>query len=173
MVFYSKRGREDEDSVLDDGLDYFEFMTLILTETEVEEYRFDLQPQGLEEEQQKDEEKMPRRVQRRGGGRRGRQQRKDFQRDVLPSLSSLSRYEIIEDIHTIEELFKAAGSTWQSNFSQRGGGKNGRRGRRRLRGGSTLSPSPSPTVTFPPPLQQQQPDRREVGICINSNVVGN
>ena len=38
------RGREDEDSVLDDGLDYFEFMTLNLTETEVEEYRFDLQP---------------------------------------------------------------------------------------------------------------------------------
>ena len=123
--------------------------------------------------QQKDEEKMPRRVQRRGGGRRGRQQRKDFQRDVLPSLSSLSRYEITEDIHTIEELFKAAGSTWQSNFSQRGGGKNGR-GRRRLRGGSTLSPSPSPTVTttvFSLPLQQQQqqPDEREVGICINSN----
>ena len=152
MVFYSKRGREDEDSVLDDGLDYFEFMALNLTETGVEEYRFDLQPHGLEEEQQKDEEKMPRRVQR-----RGRQQRKDFQRDVLSSLSSLSRYEITEDIHTIEELFKAAGSTWQSNFSQRGGGKNGR-GRRRLRGGSTLSPSPSPTVTttvFPPPLQQQ------------------
>ena len=161
------RGAEDEDSVLDDGLDYFEFMTLNLTETGVQEYRFDLQPQGLEEEQQKDEEKMPRRVQRRGGGRRGRQQRKDFQRDVLPSLSSLSRYEITEDIHTIEELFKAAGSTWQSNFSQRGGGKNGR-GRRRLRGSSTLSPSPSPTVTttvFPPPLQQQQqPDEREVGI---------
>ncbi|RVW80877.1 hypothetical protein CK203_037315 [Vitis vinifera] len=93
-------------------------------ETEVEEHHCEPQPQALED--QKDDEKMLRRP-RKGQARRGRQ-RKDFQRDILPSLASLSRYEITEDIHTIEELFKATGSTWQSNLAQRGAAKSGRGG---------------------------------------------
>ncbi|CBI22271.3 unnamed protein product, partial [Vitis vinifera] len=148
------RGACDEDSVLD-GLDYFEFMTLNLTETEVEEHHCEPQPQALED--QKDDEKMLRRP-RKGQARRGRQ-RKDFQRDILPSLASLSRYEITEDIHTIEELFKATGSTWQSNLAQRGAAKSGR-GRRRLRGST---PSPTVTTVCPPPILLQ-PNSREVGL---------
>ncbi|KAI8017096.1 hypothetical protein LOK49_LG04G03447 [Camellia lanceoleosa] len=143
-------GTNDEEFV-PDGMDYFEFMTLKLTETEVEECCNNTYY---------DEESVPgptvlSKRPRRGQARRGRQ-RKDFQRDVLPGLISLSRYEVTEDLQVFEALFKESGFTWQPILSQRKAAKNGR-GRRRL-GGSL--PSPTQKVVCPPP--EQQPIYREL-----------
>ncbi|CAK9162963.1 unnamed protein product [Ilex paraguariensis] len=120
-------GLEDEETI-PDCMDYFEFMTLKLKDTKEEEYNY--KPTILES--QKEEEvgaiSLPKRP-RRGQARRGRQ-RKDFQRDILPGLVSLSKHDMIEDLQTFEELLRASGCSWQSRLSQRNAAKNSR-GRRR------------------------------------------
>ncbi|XP_021761558.1 uncharacterized protein LOC110726392 [Chenopodium quinoa] len=52
-------------------------------------------------------------------GRTRRSKRKDFQREVLPSLASLSRYEVTEDIMMIEGLMEAAGTPWSLSKTRR------------------------------------------------------
>ncbi|XAR51697.1 hypothetical protein NMG60_11006403 [Bertholletia excelsa] len=116
-----------DEEFVPDGLDYFEFMTLNLMDMEVEERSY--KPQAVKDE--KDEETVASIVSerpRRGQGRRGRQ-RRDFQRDILPGLISLSRHEVTEDLQAIEEVFKVNGFTWQP--SHKNASRNGR-GRRRL-----------------------------------------
>lgn len=144
----------DEESI-PDGFDYFEFMTLKLEDMK-EEYSYKMPTI----ESQKDEETvattLPKRP-RRGQARRGRQ-RKDFQRDVLPGLISLSRYEVNKDILAFEELFKASGSSWQSSVSHRKTGKSGR-GRRRL---ANADPSPTIPADSTPPVNQ--PCSSELGL---------
>ncbi|KAA8530407.1 hypothetical protein F0562_005116 [Nyssa sinensis] len=135
------------EEAIPDGMDYFEFMTLKLTETEIGDC---YKPPALEN--QKDEEtgatRLPKRP-RKGQARRGRQ-RKDFQSDILPSLVSLSRHEVTKDLQTIEELFRASGCTWQSRLSQRNTAKKGR-GRRRL---GDSAPSLAASTVCAPPIQQ-------------------
>ncbi|KAF5735569.1 hypothetical protein HS088_TW15G01077 [Tripterygium wilfordii] len=148
----------EEDSV-PNGLDHFEFMTLNLTETKVEECTY--KPQVLENSEH-EEKPLPRRP-RRGQARRGRQ-RKDFQREVLPSLSILSRNEVNDDLQIIEGMVRAAGGTWQSSLSQRNTAKStSGRGRRR-RGGATNSR----TATAACPSENQQPKCREPGLEVIS-----
>lgn len=142
----------DEETV-PQGMDYFEFMTLNLQETKVEDYC--TQPYVLDNCD--DEDTRVTSVAKRGRkkqAKRGRQLR-DFQRDILPGLVSLSRREVTEDLQTIEEIFKASGQTWQSNFSQRRAGRNGR-GRKRL---VDLAP---PLSCLPPPVQK--PTCRELEV---------
>ncbi|XWS40934.1 hypothetical protein CRYUN_Cryun17cG0038500 [Craigia yunnanensis] len=122
-----------EDSI-PDGIDIFEFMTLNLTETKVEEYCYNPEVQ----ENKKSEDTLPRRP-RRGQARRGRQ-RKDFQRDVLPSLTSLSRNEVTEDFQMIEGLIRAIGGNWQSSLTQKNNAK-GSTGRGRKRAGGSAPPT--------------------------------
>ncbi|KAJ7971028.1 DUF863 domain-containing protein [Quillaja saponaria] len=137
-----------------DGVDYFEFATLNLTETKVEECFYESQVL----ENPKDFQTLPKRHCK-GQTRRGRQ-RKDFQRGVLPSLTSLSRREVNEDLQTIEGLIKGAGGSWQSSLANKFSAKSsGRRGRR-LSGVS--APSPTPTAVCP--LQIKQPNCGETGI---------
>ncbi|KAG6720957.1 hypothetical protein I3842_03G088100 [Carya illinoinensis] len=120
------KGNSFQEELIHDGVDYFEFMTLNLVEGRVEDYC--CKPQTLENP--KDENTLPRKH-RRGQTRRGRQ-RKDFQRDILPSLTSLSRNEVTEDLQTIEGLIKATGGTWQSRLVHRNSGMScSGRGRRR------------------------------------------
>ncbi|KAH7554528.1 hypothetical protein ACOSQ2_028314 [Xanthoceras sorbifolium] len=143
------------DSFHDHGMDYFEFMTLNLTETKVEEYRYE--PQVLDSPS--NENTLTRRP-RRGQARRGRQ-RKDFQRDVLPTVASLSKNEVTDDLQTIEGLIRATGGTWQSSLALKKGGRGGGgKGRRRSEG----SDSPANvTATYPPP-QVQPPKCREAAL---------
>ncbi|KAF3437590.1 hypothetical protein FNV43_RR20346 [Rhamnella rubrinervis] len=96
-------GRHAE--VLPDGMDYFEAMTLKLTETKVEEYCCRSNIPKKEEIATSAPPSQP----RKGRTRRGRQ-RKDFQSEILPSLASLSRYEVTEDLQTIGGLMEAAGT---------------------------------------------------------------
>ncbi|KAG9153763.1 hypothetical protein Leryth_005899 [Lithospermum erythrorhizon] len=107
------------------GMDYFEFMTLQLKDVKEETYCYSLS----DTEPQKDEETeifAPKRRSGRRHGRRGRQQ-KDFQK-VLPDLVSLAKQEVVEDLHTLEELFRSTGKTWKSSHSPRINAKKGRQG---------------------------------------------
>lgn len=146
---------EFDEECIPDGFDYFEFMTLKLEDLKEEEYSYmpTLESHKNEETVATTSPKRP----RRGQPRRGRQ-RKDFQRDVLPGLISLSRCEVNKDILTFEELFKASGSSWQSSLSHRKTGKSGR-GRRRL---ANADPSPTIPADCTPPVFQ--PCSSELGL---------
>ncbi|KAF7828004.1 uncharacterized protein G2W53_019168 [Senna tora] len=113
------------------GLDYFESMTLNLTETKEEDYMpTPLVPENINLEET-GATVLPTRT-RRGPARRGRQ-RRDFQRDILPGLASLSRHEVTEDLQTFGGLMRATGHSWQSGLTRRSSSRNGcGRGRRRL-----------------------------------------
>ncbi|OMP00957.1 hypothetical protein COLO4_12251 [Corchorus olitorius] len=135
-----------EDSI-PDGIDIFEYMTLKLSESKIEEYCH--QPQVVESE--KNEDPLPKRP-RRGQARRGRQ-RKDFQRDVLPNLTSLSKNEVTEDFQMIEGLIRAIGGNWQSSLTQKNNAK-GSTSRGRKRAG--VSAPPAITEDCSNQIQQMQ-----------------
>ncbi|KAA8532945.1 hypothetical protein F0562_032938 [Nyssa sinensis] len=155
------RGKDggDNDEYSTEEIDYFEAMTLKLTEIKEEEYM----PKRLVPENQKAEEigatSVPNQP-RKGQARRGRQ-RRDFQRDILPGLASLSRHEVTEDLQTFGGLMRATGHPWHSGLTRRNGTRNGgARGRRRL------LVEPAPTVlasTIYTPLMQQL-NNIEVGL---------
>ncbi|KAK9669186.1 hypothetical protein RND81_13G114500 [Saponaria officinalis] len=91
-----------------DDSDDFEALTLNLTETKPEEY---LCKNSVEISSQTFSASLI--VQTKGRTRsRKRLKRRDFQREVLPSIASLSRYEVTEDIHLIEGLMEVAGTPW-------------------------------------------------------------
>jgi hypothetical protein len=136
-----------QEELIPDGIDFFEFMTLNLTESKVEDYCY--KPEIWEN--QKDESTSQRRPRRRQM-RRGRQ-RKDFQRDVLHSITSLSRNEVTEDLLTFEELIKATGCTWQSGLAHKNSSKSGG-GRGRRRSVASNSASVATAACLP---QVQQP----------------
>ncbi|POO01941.1 hypothetical protein TorRG33x02_022330 [Trema orientale] len=124
--FSTAKKNENCEELLPDGIDYFEAMTLTLTETKVEEYC--CKSNGSKEEET-GTSSSPSQL-RKGRTRRGRQ-RKDFQTEILPSLASLSRYEVTEDLQTIGGLMEAAGTHWETG-SMRYGARNGySRGRKR------------------------------------------
>lgn len=142
------RGKNVEGSneeCLSEDFDYFESMTLNLTETTEEEYM----PKPLVPENLNVEEAGTALLQsrpRKGQARRGRQ-RRDFQRDILPGLASLSRHEVTEDLQTFGGMMRATGHTWHSGLTRRNSTRSGcGRGRRR-----TIVSSPPPPPPPPPP----------------------
>lgn len=89
-------------------------------------------------------------------GRRGparkRRQRRDFQRDVLPTIASLSRVEVTEDLQMIGGLMRACGQEFESALTRRvGRGSSNAKGKRQQR-----SPQVNPPLRTP---QMKQPDR--------------
>ncbi|KAK9107389.1 hypothetical protein Syun_023400 [Stephania yunnanensis] len=149
-----------------DESDYFERMTLELTELKMEEYW--CEPGSLDNlnNEENASPSLPTR-RRRGQARRGRQ-RKDFQRDVLPSIASLSRHEVTEDLQTIGGLMRATGHPWQTALERRNAARNGwARGRRRSRG--TVS-SVAAVATCVAPLQQL--DNNNMTNSSNNNELG-
>ncbi|OWM75910.1 hypothetical protein CDL15_Pgr009554 [Punica granatum] len=139
-------------------VDFFELMTLKLTETKSEDYLpKPFVPETFDVDESAAATSAPARP-RRGQARRGRQ-RRDFQRDILPGLASLSRHEVTEDLQTFGGLMRATGyHSWQSGLTRRNSSRNGpARGRRRSTVAVSVSPSsgsgsPGPTLT---PLIQQ------------------
>ncbi|TYG42469.1 hypothetical protein ES288_D12G259300v1 [Gossypium darwinii] len=77
--------------------DYFELMTLQLTESSVDVYSVASKPFEISELEGKDFSIKLRR------GRR----LKDFQRDILPGLACLSRHEIREDVNILEGVLRS------------------------------------------------------------------
>ncbi|KAF9626488.1 hypothetical protein IFM89_034422 [Coptis chinensis] len=141
------------------GSDYFETMTLKLAEAKVDEYFCKpWLPEPQNEEEACVSSIVPTR-RRRGQARRGRQ-RRDFQRDILPGLASLSRHEVSEDLQVIGGLMRATGHSWQTGVSRRNAGKNGwARGRRRSR---NVAPAVVAPIVCSPPRQQN--NNSELGI---------
>ncbi|RDX71138.1 hypothetical protein CR513_49542, partial [Mucuna pruriens] len=169
VVFSCKEGKcsrerdgEHNEERSSEGMDYFEAMTLNLPETKEEDYM----PKPLVPDNFKVEEitaLLPTRT-RKGPARRGRQ-RRDFQRDILPGLTSLSRHEVTEDLQTFGGLMRATGYSWHSGLTRRSSARNGSgRGRRRVQ----VAPSPpTPPVVATnetsTPLMQQL-NNIEVGL---------
>ncbi|XP_058070194.1 uncharacterized protein LOC131219201 [Magnolia sinica] len=136
----SSRGMSDADKEAsdDEGIDFFEAMTLKLVETKVEdEYLCNKLQQ--EHDNQDDDSGIPPLLSRpRRRQTRRRRQRMDFQKDILPGLVSLSRHEVTEDLQLLEGLMRALGCSWQSGLSRKNTVRNGwhcrGRGRRQPRG---------------------------------------
>ncbi|XP_065860528.1 uncharacterized protein [Euphorbia lathyris] len=139
--------------------DYFESMTLRLKETKEEDYMpKPLVPENLILEEVGTTLLTTRT--RRGHGRRGRQ-RRDFQRDILPGLTSLSRHEVTEDLQTFGGMMRATGHLWHAGLTRRNSTRNGcGRGRRR----SLINASPAATASPPPPPLVEQLNNVEVGL---------
>ncbi|KAL3511075.1 hypothetical protein ACH5RR_030476 [Cinchona calisaya] len=135
-----------------DEIDEFELMTLQLKETKEEDYM----PKPFVPEVQKIEESGPNSLpnrSRKGQTRRGRQ-RRDFQRDILPGLASLSRHEVTEDLQTFGGLMRATGVPWSSGLTRRNGTRSGGgRGRRKAVVVDTVSTVVA-TATCTPLMQQ-------------------
>jgi hypothetical protein len=102
-----------------DELDSFESLTLKLEETKIDEYWTRPQAPVISTDEQTVSTAHLLTKPRRGQQRRRRQKR-DFQKDILPSLSSLSRPEIIEDVQLLEGLVQASGGSWESSLTRRG-----------------------------------------------------
>ncbi|TYH91163.1 hypothetical protein ES332_A13G097800v1 [Gossypium tomentosum] len=138
------RGR-DESSL--EEIDSFESMVLRLAETKEEDYMPEpLVPENFKVEETGSTSLLTTRT-RKGQGRRGRQ-RRDFQRDILPGLASLSRHEVTQDLQTFGGLMRATGHSWNSGLTRRNYG----RGRRRS---ITTSPPASAAATSHTALMQQ------------------
>ncbi|KAJ6810771.1 uncharacterized protein M6B38_104580 [Iris pallida] len=109
----SSQGARAETSDIDDssGLDLFESMTLELNEVKPEDHL--LQPR---------ERAVLLARTRRGQARRRRRQKKDFRRDILPGLASLSSHQVTEDLHAFDIIMKAGASTARGRGRRRPGG---------------------------------------------------
>ncbi|KAG9439725.1 hypothetical protein H6P81_019890 [Aristolochia fimbriata] len=163
----SKRRIDADQGVsCDEDSDYFESMTLKLTETNLSEYCV----KSWIRETPKEEEttRTPLLTRPRKGHRRGRQ-RRDFQRDILPGLSSLSRHEVTEDLQTIGGLMRASGCSWQMGLARRNsrnGWNSPGRGRRRQRVSNAVVPAPAPEPTAAPPRQPTNSEVEAEGISL-------
>ncbi|CAL9194388.1 unnamed protein product [Musa hybrid cultivar] len=112
----------------DHGYDFFEVMTLNLEEIKMDKHSS--RPKELENKNEKEDKDdigaasllftKPRR-----GQARKRRQRRDFQKDILPGLASLSRHEVSEDLQTIGGMMKASGRPCQTGLTRRNTSRNG------------------------------------------------
>ncbi|XVF85861.1 hypothetical protein PTKIN_Ptkin17bG0151800 [Pterospermum kingtungense] len=147
------RGKDgDRDESSSEEIDYFESMVLKLAETKEEDYMpKPLVPENIKLEETGTTSLLTTRT-RKGQGRRGRQ-RRDFQRDILPGLASLSRHEVTEDLQTFGGLMRATGHSWPSSLTRRNSTRNGC-GRGRRRSVASSSPALVDTTTSTPLIQQ-------------------
>jgi hypothetical protein len=134
----------------DDELDSFESLTLKLEETRIDEYwSRPLEPAITTDEQAVSTAHLLTKPRR--GQQRRRRQKRDFQKDILPGLSSLSRPEIIEDVQLLEGLVQASGGSWESSLTRRGryGGRT--RGRKPRKTVVTVTVEEEEVEVSPPP----------------------
>ncbi|GMJ04646.1 hypothetical protein like AT1G13940 [Hibiscus trionum] len=146
-----KDGGREEASL--EEIDYFESMILELAETKEEDYMpKPLVPETFEVEETGTASLLTTRT-RKGQRRRGRQ-RRDFQRDILPGLVSLSRHEVTQDLQTFGGIMRATGHSWQSGLTRRNSNR-GACGRGRRRSVTSSPPPASAAATTCAPLMQQ------------------
>ncbi|CBI15170.3 uncharacterized protein LOC100853516 [Vitis vinifera] len=125
LAFSGNNGAEQEGLSCDE-VDYFEAMTLKLVELKSEEHLCKNNSQKEEGTCSTIFLSQPKK------GRRWRRQ-KDFQKEILPSLASLARHEVAEDLQTIGGLVKAAGSPPGTKLARDAGKNKEARGRKRMR----------------------------------------
>jgi hypothetical protein len=113
----------------DDDLDSFESLTLKLEETNtVGLCCRPLAPAITNDEQTVSPLNLLTKPKR--GQQRKRRQKRDFEKDILPSISSLRRPEIIDGIQLLEGLVQTTGGFWESSLTRRrrARGKNPKKG---------------------------------------------
>ncbi|RWV78699.1 hypothetical protein GW17_00060282 [Ensete ventricosum] len=167
-------GDDGTQSFDDDGLDLFEAMTLKLQETKMDQYWYRSEDLGSNDgkEDKKDSGAASLLFTRtRRGQARKRRQRRDFQKDILPSLASLSRHEITEDLQTIGGMMKASGVHWQTGLTRGNMGRNGTnsqtKGRRQLESPATATEEVR--IGLHPP---SQPSNSEIGVADGRSMIG-
>jgi hypothetical protein len=129
----------------DDDLDSFESLTLKLKETKVVEFCSWPLPGAIANDEHT-VSPMNLLTKPKRGQQRKRRQKRDFQKDILPSMSSLCRPEIIEDIELLEGLVQMTGGSWESSLTRR----------RRTRGKKSKKKLPDPVeeeVQISPPAK--------------------
>lgn len=134
----------------DDELDSFESLTLKLEEAKIDEcWSRPLEPAITTDEQAVSTAHLLTKPRR--GQQRRRRQKRDFQKDILPGLSSLSRPEIVEDVQLLEGLVQACGGSWESSLTRRGryGGRT--RGRKPRKTVVTVTVEEEEIEVSPPP----------------------
>ncbi|GMH27586.1 hypothetical protein Nepgr_029429 [Nepenthes gracilis] len=131
--------------------DYFESMTLKLTACDAEESLSKPRVPESPNVEAMGINLLENQI-RKGPARRGRQ-RRDFPRDILPGLASLSRHEVAEDLQSFEGLMRATGHAWHPG-SRKNATRNGSRGR--YWSSAAAPPPPPPANTNPALLKQQQ-----------------
>ncbi|XP_072978666.1 uncharacterized protein [Typha angustifolia] len=150
-------GGDGLEPLYNNGLDIFEAMTLNLEEMKADEYMCKHREQENWKDADSHSAALLLTMSRRGKARK-RRQRKDFQKDILPGLATLSRHEVNEDLQSLGGLMRESGKSWQKASAMRGRGRNKSscqtRGRRRPRSlAVTVSeilvspPAPQPTHT--------------------------
>ncbi|XP_010458861.1 PREDICTED: uncharacterized protein LOC104740052 [Camelina sativa] len=145
-------------------IDYFESMTLQLPEISEEEYMpKPLVPEDLKLEETTGTTLVTSQRPRRGNARKGKQ-RRDFQRDILPGLVSLSKHEVTEDIQMFDGFMRAAGSSWTPTGLTRK--KTGARGRPRR---VITIPAEPVYIPVPAPAPAQLVHQQHVVSNQNSN----
>lgn len=98
------------------SLDFFESMTLMLVESNEDEHCKPYAKDHVETENISSSVKYVSRTLKRG------KRQRDFRREILPGISSLSRQKIAQDLQTIEVLMKSIEDVCQSSFRGRNGG---------------------------------------------------
>ncbi|KAF8709834.1 hypothetical protein HU200_029547 [Digitaria exilis] len=136
----------------DDALDSFESLTLKLEEAKIDEYwSRPLEPAITTDEQAVSTAHLLTKPRR--GQQRKRRQKRDFQKDILPGLSSLSRPEIIEDVQLLEGLVQASGGSWESSLTRRGRYGRRTRGRKPRKTVVTVTVEEEEIEVSPPPAK--------------------
>lgn len=148
----------------DDQVDVFEVSTLQLEEMNPDEYL----PPPQEPEDQKDEKDTGTTsrllTKTRRGQLRKRRQKKDFQKDILLGLVSLSRHEVTEDLQAFDCLMRAMGEDWQCNLTRRVTGVRSVQGKGRRVPRNVVVSGPPPTLEEPE--VSQNPKIRIIERCI-------
>ncbi|WCJ35892.1 hypothetical protein M5689_017119 [Euphorbia peplus] len=117
-----KNSLHDHNKLSTNEIDYFEAMTLQLEETKEEGYYH----KSSIQEEATCHASLPRRARTQ---RVRRQQWRDFQNEILPSLASLSRCEVSKDLQAIGGLIEATKSSSGARRTGRNGWSKGKRGR--------------------------------------------
>lgn len=98
------------------ALDHFESMTLMLLESNADEHCKPYVKDHVETENISSSINYVSRTLKRG------KRQKDFQKEILPGISSLSRQKIAQDLQTIGVLMRSMGDVCQTGFTGRNGG---------------------------------------------------
>lgn len=165
----SEEAKPERDS--GNGEDVFESLTLQLEEMKPDEHL----PQPQEQESQEDEIDTGIAsfllTKTRRGQLRKRRQRKDFQKDILPGLVSLSRHEVAEDFQAFDCLMRAMGEVWESALIRRSTGRKGFTGQGRGRH-RRQNPTVSVAEKRSSPLPMQRPVAEPKGGVGERSMIG-
>ncbi|XP_074564234.1 uncharacterized protein LOC141820782 [Curcuma longa] len=144
------------------GFDLFEAITLSLKEVKMDQY-WPKESENKDELKEKDDTGAPSMLftEPRRGQARKRRQKRDFQKDILPGLASLSRHEVTEDLQNIGGMMKASGTPWKTGITRRNKCLNGAKSQTNRKPRSLAETISKVQVVSPPRLQPSNTEIRD------------